>query len=215
VSAPSLQVKAVAGVRQPVDLCHYALYKICFASHYSIVVSSKVWSGSKSVIGECSVSWRSGVSRYNRLYNRTILDNIRRRAGFPHNLVDYRSDHAGIRPRSAPFYFAFHIRRARLSAFPGILRSLLGLGDMLLEPSGRDPLLEQLVQIGRVSTSNLGNQKVAQDERDGSRDHVEKPGLIAPSVSCRWSVDHVRDRGVPGETPDDTESRGDTGGRCS
>jgi hypothetical protein len=41
----SLQIKAVAGVRQPVDPCHYTLYKICFASH-SIVVSSKVWSGS-------------------------------------------------------------------------------------------------------------------------------------------------------------------------
>jgi hypothetical protein len=57
VYVSSLQVKAVAVVRQPVDLCHYALYKICFASH-SIVVSSKVWSGSKSVTGECSVSWR-------------------------------------------------------------------------------------------------------------------------------------------------------------
>jgi hypothetical protein len=142
-------------------------------------------------------------------------DNSRRSTGLSRNLVDYRCDHAGIRPRSAPFYFAFHIRRARLSAFPGILRSLLGLGDILLEPPGWDPLLEQLVQIGRVSTSNLGNEKVAQDERDGASDHVEKPGLVTPSVSGGWGVDHVRDRSVPSQPPDDAEGRGDTGGRRS
>jgi hypothetical protein len=133
------------------------------------------------------------------------LDKSRRSTGFPHHLVNYRSDHAGIRPCSAPFYFAFHIRRARLSALPGILRSLLGLGDILLEPPGRDPLLEQLVQIGRVSTSNLGNVKVAQDERDGASDHVKKPSLVAPSVSGGRSVDHVRDRRIPSQSPNDTE----------
>lgn len=142
-------------------------------------------------------------------------NNTRRSTGLPRNLVDYRSDHAGIRPRSAPFYFAFHIRRPRLSALPGILRSLLGLGDILLEPPGRDALLEQLVQIGRVPAGNLGNEKVAQDERDGSCDHVEKPSLVTPSVPGGRSVDHVRDRGVPIQSPNDTEGRGDTGGRRS
>lgn len=37
VYVSSLRVKAVAVVRQPVELCHYALYKICFASHSIII----------------------------------------------------------------------------------------------------------------------------------------------------------------------------------